>query len=49
MSKDEPTPEEKQLARLEEDVKALRHRISELENSVRGHMTYHSHSGGVAQ
>ncbi len=46
MSKDDTTPEEKQLARLEEDIRKLRHRLYELEQSVRGHMTYHDHIGG---
>lgn len=49
MNKDETTAEEKQLARLEEEVKTLRRRLFELESSVRRHMTYHSHSGGQAQ
>ena len=43
---DKTTPEEKRMAQLEEEIKALRHRIYELENSVRGHLTYHSHVGG---
>ncbi len=46
MSKDESTPEQRRIEQLEADVKKLRHRLSELEQSVRGHMTYHSHVGG---
>ncbi len=35
MSKDETTPEEKRLARLEEDIRKLRHRIRELESDTK--------------